>query len=104
MQEWTNQEIDAAYQKMQAKAVKDPDFRKRLVADPKKTIEEFSGKALPSSFKIKVLESDPAYQATFILPPLMKSDEISDKELASVAGGVLDGNCAGKVCGALSEK
>jgi hypothetical protein len=106
MKDWTNQEIGAAYQKMRAKAVKDPEFRKRLVADPKKAIEEFTGKALPPSAKVKVIEVDPSYQATFILPPLMKSDEIGDKELESVAGGacVADHNCGAQGCAGYQEK
>ncbi len=97
MSTWTKADMDSAYLKMQQKAVRDAAFRKKLLANPGKTIEEFSGKQVPQSLKIKVVEMDPAYQATFLLPPLMKQDEIADKDLENVAGGTGDvgsGNCA----------
>ena len=37
--------------------------------------------------KIKFIEKDPSYNATFVLPDLM-SDEINEEDLDKVAGGV----------------
>ena len=61
-----------------------------------------SGKEIPAGFRIKVLESDPAYDATFVLPPAASGD-VSDKELDGVTGGSLlcaFETCAANACGA----
>ena len=49
----------------------------------------------------EIVEQDPAYQATFVLPPMVKED-ISDEELDAVAGGCgIDfGACGAQACGA----
>lgn len=91
---WTNEEINAIYAKARGKAATDAVFRKNLLANPSKTISELAGKKIPENYKIKVIESDPAYQATFVLPDLI-SDEMSDDDLKKVAGGA----CAGNICG-----
>jgi hypothetical protein len=38
------------------KAMKDEDFRKRLIEDPRFVLEQEAGMRLPDSFSIKVLE------------------------------------------------
>ena len=72
------------------------------LADPAAAIREVSGKEIPAGFRIKVLESDPAYDATFVLPPAASGD-VSDKELDGVTGGSLlcaFETCAANACGA----
>ncbi len=99
---WTQAEFDSAYKKAKVKATSDADFRKKLLANPSKAIFELTGKEIPANFKIKVIESDPAYQATFVLPDLV-SDEMSDEDLKKVAGGACAGQIVGKcndACGA----
>ena len=66
-----------------------------------------TGEKLPEGFNIKVIENDPAYNATFVLPDLV-SGEIEEDNLEE-AGGVslvvLGSACAaailGTMCGAM---
>ena len=71
------------------KALKDENFRKELIADPKTVVEMEMGKykegmKLPATLEIKVIEQ-PANALYLVLPTM--TDELSDEELDSVAGG-----------------
>lgn len=99
---WTQQEINNCIAACKRKAAVDAAFRKQLLADPAAAIRELSGKEIPSGFRIKVLENDPDYDATFVLPPPI-SGNLSDKELDGVTGGSLlcpVEVCAANACGA----
>lgn len=110
---WTAQDVEKAFEAVRAKAALDKAFRERLLADPHQAVFEITGRKIPSAFKIKVLEADPAYNMTFVLPE-MASEELSEESLSKVAGGVAvaaivgvcgaavdtGGPCAGDVCGA----
>jgi hypothetical protein len=97
-------------------AMVDQNFRNELVVNPKTAIEKVSGKELPEGFNIKVIESDPAYSATFVLPDFIgEAVEAGDEFLENVAGGapisvllvfsacaaaIGVSNCAADACGA----
>lgn len=96
---WTQTEIEACIVNCKKKAAVDADFRKKLLADPAAAVKEISGKEIPAGFKIKILENDPGYDATFVLPPLV-SGNLSDKELDEVAAGICGlHTCAMDACG-----
>ncbi len=101
---WTQQEMDKVYQEMVNKAMSDEGFRKELLADPNAAISKATGKEVPADYKIRIIEQDPAYQATFILPAF-SGEELSESELAEMAGGscVFFG-CALEVCEGKAEK
>lgn len=104
--DWTQEQINEIYAKVQKKAMIDANFRKELLQDSNCAIAKIAGQALPEDFKIKVIENDPAYNATFVLPD-MPSEELSDDELNQVAGGacLLDcGACAAQACAAKASK
>lgn len=84
---WTQEELNRLYFKLQKQAVTDEEFRKELLDDPNGVIERETGEKLPEGFKIQVIESDPSYSATFVLPDLV-GDELEDEELDAVAGGI----------------
>jgi hypothetical protein len=83
---WTKQEIDNTIDIIMKKSSIDKEFRKRVIEEPEKVIEEVSGKQVPSEFKIKVIENYTGYDQTFVLNDYM-SEELSDEELDNVAGG-----------------
>ncbi len=95
---WTQKEIDAVYEGVMKRSATDAVFRKKLLADPPKAIAEFSGKELPAGFRVKIVESDPAYQATFVVPDLV-SEEMDEEGLRKVAGGVSAALIASLVAG-----
>ena len=70
-----------------AKAWTDADFKKRLLSDPVAVLKQY-GLDVPPDVKIKVLEdTDTLYH--FTLPPKPADKELSEEDLAAVAGGAL---------------
>lgn len=70
------------------KSAKDPEFRNRLLNNPKETIEKEAGIKFPDAVEITVLEEGPK---TFflVLPAAVPGPDISElteQELAAVAG------------------
>jgi len=69
------------------KAWKDPEFRTNIVKDPKGMLERQVGRTLPKEMKIFVHEED-ANTLHFTIPPAPSNvSELSDEDLAKVAGG-----------------
>ena len=83
---WTQKEMDDLYLEMQKKAMVDEKFRKELLEDSARALESLAGKKLPEGCKIKVIENDPSYSATFVLPDLI-SEEFSPEDLDKASGG-----------------
>lgn len=66
------------------KAVEDGEFRAQLLADPRSAISAELGVSIPEGFTIHVHE-ETANSAHVTLPP---SDQLTEEELAQVAGGI----------------
>jgi len=73
------------------KATNDGEFRKRLVGDPRTTIEKEFGVTFPESFSVTVHEES-STRAHLVLPPDSRLDEADLKGVAA-AGGCA-GDCA----------
>lgn len=96
--EWTNEKVQEVYELAMKKAMVDEEFRKSITENPHKAIEELSGMKIDEDITIRVIENDPNYQMTFILPEML-GEEISADDLDSVVGGSCGGNaCAGNGC------
>ena len=68
--------------------MKDRKFRQRLLSDPKSTIEKETGQTYPHGIRLKVVEEDPdVIVLTIPKLPAAASGELSNAELATVAGG-----------------
>ena len=65
------------------KAAEDDDFRARLIADPRPTVEEETGLRFPNGYRIHVHEES-ATEAHMVLPP---KPELSREQLDRIAGG-----------------
>ena len=85
--QWTQQMMEEMYVSVQKKAMTDEAFRRELLADPTKAIEALTGQKLPDGFKLKVIENDPSYTATMVLPDMI-GRELTDEEAEAAAGGL----------------
>ena len=101
---WTQEKISEVYVQVRNLAVTDEEFREKLVADPAAAIQQVAGVALPDDFKVKVIEEDPQYSATFLLPPMLDA-ALSAEEMDLIAGGLClgDSNCAVANCAANAQ-
>ena len=73
--------------KLIEKCWKDPEFKKRVVSDPKGMLEQHTDQKLPAGLKIVVHEED-ANTLHFTIPQAPTNlNELSDAELENVAGG-----------------
>ena len=71
-------------QKLIEKSEQDPAFRRRLLAQPRETLEKEFGIAVPASVNLQVIE-ETANSLMLVLPAA--AGELSDLELEAVAGG-----------------
>ena len=75
--------------KLIERSLQDEEFRQRLLADPKGTIEHDLGARLPESIEVRVVEES-ADTIYLVLPsdsPTAQGGELSDQELDAVSGG-----------------
>ena len=72
------------------RSARDENFRRRLLDDPKGTVEQEFGTRLPEGIEIRVVEETPNV-VYLVLPPKesasAQGSELSDRELEAVAGG-----------------
>jgi hypothetical protein len=80
------------------RAQKDEAFRQQLVDDPHGALQQALGVSLPGSVNIEVLEETPGTMY-LVLPPVESgSRELSEQEVASVAGGGITWSSASNSC------
>jgi hypothetical protein len=79
---------------LNAKAWKDPKFKKKLLEDPKSALKEM-GIDVPAKTKVRIVEDD-KNTVTFVLLPAPESvGQVEEEELRRVAGGqCLQSQCA----------
>ena len=81
---------DKARRRLIVRSVEDEEFRRRLLAGPKATVEEELGTKLPDWLDVMVVE-ETAETIYLVLPsagsPEAVGGELSDRELETVSGG-----------------
>jgi len=75
----------------------DPEFRARLLADPRAVVSELSGTAVPESVTIEVHEESLTH--VHLVIPAAAASEIPDGDLELVAGGTCWSNSCGGTVG-----
>ena len=71
------------------RVMKDPEFRRNLVANPKETLKKEYKLDLPAGVAVKVHEESDTVRHIVIPKAQTSGVELSDGDLANVAGGVL---------------
>ncbi|BDU70961.1 NHLP leader peptide family RiPP precursor [Mesoterricola silvestris] len=69
------------------KAGQDPDFRSRLLADPRKVLEEMTGKPIPEGISVEVHEASPVLVHIVLPPRQVEEGALSEKELQALSAG-----------------
>ena len=67
-----------------ARAWRDPDFKSRLLADPRAALQE-AGVAVPGGMTVTVVENTATH--LHLILPQSPSDEMSEADLDGIAGG-----------------
>ena len=81
MATWTYEEGKKAMNDAVRRSATDPAFRKLLLTDVNKAVEQIAGKPVPPGYKIRVVEKG-GTDMTLVLPdPVKGAGELSDKEL-----------------------
>lgn len=69
-----------------SRSATDPEYRQRLLSDPRSAVSEVIGGPVPESFNVVFIENKAA--ATFVLPDAVDPNaELSEAQLETVAGG-----------------
>ncbi len=90
---WTMEDQQSAIAAVLKKASSDADFHARALSDPAAAVKEVTGKDLPAGFKLRIVPTTDA-DLTLVLPDVQAdSQELSDAELESVAGGRCAASC-----------
>jgi hypothetical protein len=84
------------------RSLQDEEFRQRLIADPKGTVEQELETQLPEDVEVRAVEES-AQTIYLVLPSASavgEGVELSDQQLEDVAGGgsVYDPTCSGSTC------
>lgn len=68
-------------------AAQNPEYRAKLLSDPKGLLEQQMQQSLPASLNVKVVQE--TADTTYLIAPYVASagDELSDEDLEKVAGG-----------------
>lgn len=76
-------------QELRVRALRDPDFRQRLLENPKEIVEEMTSSLQPGEAKIEVsvYEEEPNTIYLVIPPVQERGNELSEEELEAIAGG-----------------
>jgi hypothetical protein len=89
-QEWTSEEKQEAIQRVITRAMNDTDFRQKALTDGNEAVEEAAGRPLPEGYRLRFVDNAGA-DLTIVLADSHEGPELSDENLAQVAGG-LDGS------------
>lgn len=80
--------LNAVFDKVISLALKSPEFKKKLLANPKSALEETLGVEAPKDLEIKVLE-DSNGQLKLEMQSLKRGqEELSNADLSAIVGGV----------------
>jgi bacteriocin-like protein len=85
--EWTQDKVNEVELAIKKRAAAEPDFRALALSNPNAAIRMVTDLPVPTGYTVKFIENAGANH-TIVLPDLVPDvQELSDSELAQVAGG-----------------
>jgi hypothetical protein len=79
--------VEQRMSRLVQRASQDVSFRKLLLADPKAAIAQELGVTIPDEIEVYALEETPT-RFYLVVPAQPETQELSDQEMAGVAGGI----------------
>jgi hypothetical protein len=79
----TRAELDAL---IRARVAADPQFRQRLLSEPREALNEITGLTVPNVVTVEVHEES-LTQVHLVIPAVLADGEIAEEDLELVAGG-----------------
>jgi hypothetical protein len=77
----------------------DPEYRARLLADPRAAIQEETGFELPAGYRVQFAEKPEGVDDLIVLPNLIPdAAELTEEELEAIAGGNCTVTCTCSAC------
>ena len=73
--------------KINAHAWKDPDFKKKLLSDPKVALKEIGMKNIPMDVKIEIVKEQKNHWCIVLHEPPQGHEQLSEDELKKASGG-----------------
>src|SRR5436309_2704484 len=87
MPKWTVDELEAILAEIARRSSVDPDFRALALKDAASAIANVSGRAAPVDQKFRFVDNSGSDKVIPLPDPVPDLEELSDAELAAVAGG-----------------
>jgi hypothetical protein len=79
--------------KINARAWKDPAFKKKLLSKPHEALQELGMKNIPTDLKIKIVEEEKNSWCIVLHAPPENASKLSESELSKVAAAGICGIC-----------
>jgi len=79
------QQVRDQYEALLRRSATDMEFRRKLLAEPRAAIAEFTGSPVSDSLNVVFVEN--RSDATVVLPDPVSPEDLADAELEAVAGG-----------------
>jgi hypothetical protein len=92
MAKWTIDELEAALAEVARRSSVDPDFRALALKDGASAIAQVAGKAAPDDQKFRFVDNSGKEKVIPLPDPVPDLEELSEAELAAIAGGANDGS------------
>jgi hypothetical protein len=84
--------------KINAKAWKDPEFRKKLIANPRQALKEMGMQNIPAQLKIDVMKEEKDHWCIVLREPPAGYGSLSEEELEKLAAAADSEECGGGSC------
>ncbi len=85
--EWTQEKVDQVELEIKARAVADPTFRALALSDPSAALSQVTDLPLPAGYRVQFVDNAGANRTIILPDPVPEVEELSEADLAHVAGG-----------------
>jgi hypothetical protein len=92
MPKWTPNELEAVLAEIARRSSVDPDFRALAIKDAASAITKVSGKGAPEGQTFRFADNSGPEKVIALPEPVPDLEELSEAELAAIAGGAGNGN------------